>query len=381
MIFFFYKKLKNNFYFIFYFFVTFLSIYFIFVYNYDILKYNIKFFRNFFIPFIIINYFFKFFFLLIIFFFKFLNFFYINIYIFKKKTNFTIKNKIIKINKILPIFILFSETISGAYNYKLKKIKISLPNLPKSFHGIKIGHFSDLHSGNFFNKIAVEGGVNILKKQKPDVVFFTGDLVNYQTNEMTEYVNIFNKINPSLGVYSILGNHDYGDYMKWNSLYHKYKNFLDMIKLHKFLNWNLLLNKSEKIIVGNSAISIIGVENWGFNKFPKYGNLNEAYKNINQNISTKLLLSHDPSHWDAEVIPIFNDIDITFSGHTHGFQLGIETSNFKWSPCQYKYKQWAGLYTKKNQYLYVNRGFGCIGYPGRIGIFPELTILELQKKY
>jgi len=373
-----YIKIKfSNYYIIFsYIFISLLSIYFILIYNFFKIYYNIKFFRNFLIPLIIISYFYKLLYIIIIFFLKF--FFLLKKYKKILEFNFFLPKALIIIN-IAPIIIIFTGIISGAYDYELKKIKINLKKLPKSFHGLKIGHLSDIHSGSLFNKIAIKGGIEILMNQCPDIIFFTGDLVNYQTNEIIEYINIFKKINAPLGVYSVLGNHDYGDYIKWNSLYHKYKNFLNMIKIHKLLGWKLMINENKIIKKNKNKIAIIGVENWGIGKFPKYGNLKKAYHKINRDIDIKLLLSHDPSHWDDEIRPFFNDIDITFSGHTHGFQFGIELNKFKWSPAQYKYKQWSGLYKKKSQYIYVNKGFGYIGYPGRVGMLPELTIIELEK--
>jgi predicted MPP superfamily phosphohydrolase len=248
--------------------------------------------------------------------------------------------------------------------------------LPKEFHGIKLAQISDIHAGSFFNKRAVAGGIEMLMGEKPDLIFFTGDLVNTQTDEVNKYFDIFNKVKAPLGTYSILGNHDYGDYRSWASADAKRKNLLDMIEAHKLLGWDLLLNENRTLELGGEKISIIGVENWGAGRFTKYGDIVKATQNINES-SVKLLLSHDPSHWDAQIRPDYSDIDVMFAGHTHGFQFGVELGNFKWSPAQYAYKQWADLYQKGNQKLYVNRGFGFIGYPGRIGIAPEITVFEL----
>jgi len=268
--------------------------------------------------------------------------------------------------------------ISGAHDYRIKKIAVKLPNLPKSFDGLTIGQISDIHSGSFFNKTAVKGGVEMLLNQKPDVIFFTGDLVNNETSEVKEYTEVFNKVKAPLGVFSITGNHDYGNYRPWASQQAKDNNFKDLIAVHKQMGYDILMNEHRFLEQNGEKIAIIGIENWGMGRFPKYGKLNEAHAGTEE-AAVKLLLSHDPSHWDAEVRPYFPSIDMSFAGHTHGFQFGVEVGNFRWSPVQYVYKQWAGLYQEANQYLYVNRGFGYIGYPGRIGIPPEITIFELKR--
>lgn len=268
--------------------------------------------------------------------------------------------------------------ISGAHDYHVKRVTVKLPNLPKSFDGLTIGHVSDIHSGSFYNRVAVKGGVEMLLKEKPDLIFFTGDLVNNQTDEVKEYIDIFNKLKAPLGVYSVTGNHDYGDYHRWSSDAAKRKNFRDLVEAHKLMNYDILLNEHRFIEQGGEKIAIVGIENWGAGRFSKYGKLEKAYAGVND-ASVKLLLSHDPSHWDAQVRPHYPDIDISFAGHTHGFQFGIEVGSFKWSPSQYIYKQWAGHYQEGSQHLYVNRGFGFLGYPGRIGMPPELTIMQLKR--
>ncbi|MCG8339678.1 MAG: metallophosphoesterase [Cytophagales bacterium] len=278
----------------------------------------------------------------------------------------------------VPVVTLGYGIVSGAHDYRLRSVRIALPNLPTSFDGLRIGQLSDIHSGSFFHKTAVRKGVALLVEQKPDIIFFTGDLVNSQTDEVEGYINVFNKVKAPLGVYATLGNHDYGDYRAWPSAEAKRKNFAAMLKAHELLEWDVLMNEHRIIEKNGDKLAVIGVENWGTGRFSKYGKLGQAYQGL-EDIPAKLLLSHDPSHWDAEIRPHFKDIDITFSGHTHGFQFGIELGAFKWSPAQYSYKQWAGLYREENQYLYVNRGFGYIGYPGRVGILPELTIIELKK--
>lgn len=268
--------------------------------------------------------------------------------------------------------------LSGAHDYRVRRKTVYLSNLPKSFDGIRIGQLSDIHSGSFFNKTAVKGGVEMFLKEKPDVIFFTGDLVNNQTDEVKDYIEIFNKLKAPLGTFSITGNHDYGDYKQWSSAEAKRKNFQDLIAAHKALGFDILLNEHRYIEQGGERLAIMGNENWGGGRFTKYGKLDIAYTGIHD-APVKLLLSHDPSHWDSQVRPLYPDIDMMFAGHTHGFQFGVEIGDFKWSPSQYVYKQWAGLYQEGNQYLYVNRGFGYLGYPGRVGIPPELTIIELKR--
>ncbi len=270
----------------------------------------------------------------------------------------------------------------GAHDYRIRRITLHLPNLPRSFDGLTIAQLSDIHSGSFFNKRAVMGGVEMLLAQKPDVVFFTGDLVNNEAPEVEDYISIFQKIKAPLGVYSTLGNHDYGDYVAWKSKEAKMQNLNDLKQAHKLLGWDLLLDENRKLVQSGDELSIIGVENWGAGGFAKYGNLAKAYEGT-QDTPVKLLLSHDPSHWDAQVRPKFPDIDVMFAGHTHGSQFGVEIGNFKWSPVKYMYKQWAGLYqqptaTENRQSLYVNRGFGYLGFPGRVGMPPEITIFELK---
>lgn len=276
-----------------------------------------------------------------------------------------------------PMLTFGAGIISGAHNYRLRRRTIHLPNLPKQFDGISIGQLSDIHSGSFFSRSGVKKGIDLLNAQKPDVIFFTGDLVNDAAVELRDYKDLFAKLNAPLGVYSTLGNHDYGDYRGWSSIEKKKQNLRDLIRAQKEMGWDILLNENRTIRVDGEEIAIIGIENWGAGRFSKYGDLPKAYKGVEEK-AVKLLLSHDPSHWDAQVRTQFQDIDVMFAGHTHGFQFGVELGDFKWSPSQYIYKQWADLHQEGDQYLYVNRGFGFIGYPGRIGILPEVTIIELK---
>jgi len=275
----------------------------------------------------------------------------------------------------LPIVTMSFGIVRGAYDYRIRRRRVYLPNLPKQFEGIKVAQLSDIHSGSFYDKVAVKGGIEMLMAEKPDMIFFTGDLVNNQTKEVSDYFDLFSKVKADLGVYSTLGNHDYGDYMAWSSVTAKNNNLKDMIKVHERMGWDLLMNENRSVRIGSDQISVLGVENWGAGRFAKYGRLDQTALNAEGDV--KLLLSHDPSHWDAQVREQQPDIDITFSGHTHGMQLGVEIGDFRWSPSKYIYKQWADLYQENNQYLYVNRGFGFLGFPGRIGILPEITIMEL----
>jgi predicted MPP superfamily phosphohydrolase len=265
------------------------------------------------------------------------------------------------------------------YNYQVKKIKLSFPHLPEAFNGFTVLHFSDVHSGSFQNKKAVQHGVDIMNNLKADIVLFTGDLVNDRHNEMLDYIDVFDKLYSKYGVYSTLGNHDYGDYIHWNSPEEKKDNLEKLKNIHQQMGWQLLMNQHKSITINNQSIAIIGIENWGAKgHFAKYGNMREAYNGA-ELYPFKILMSHDPSHWEAEVIPQYSDIDLTLSGHTHGMQFGVENPYIKFSPVQWMYKQWAGLYTQGHQKLYVNRGFGFIGYPGRVGILPEITLITLLK--
>lgn len=275
---------------------------------------------------------------------------------------------------------LFSSLIYGfsnKYNYKVKRVKLKYDNLPSAFKGIKIVQLSDIHSGSFTDKEAVQRGVEKVLALQPDLILFTGDLVNNLADEMTNYADVFGRLKAPMGVYSILGNHDYGDYVNWTDLHAKKKNLDNLKNIHQQMGWRLLLDEHVLLQRENEQIALIGIQNWSaLKRFPRYGNLSKAYQGA-ENIPFKILMSHDPTHWDAEVRPKFPDIDLMLSGHTHGMQFGVEIPWFKWSPVQYVYKQWMGLYEEGAQKLYVNRGYGFIGYPGRVGILPEITLIEL----
>jgi len=265
------------------------------------------------------------------------------------------------------------------YNYKIKRIRLYPDNMPQAFRGLKIVQISDIHSGSFDDPAAVARGVDMVLRENPDLILFTGDLVNNIASEIVPYKNIFSRLKAPMGVYSVLGNHDYGDYVEWPSAEAKAANLETLKKHHAEMGWKLMMNEHVVFERNNEKMALIGVENWSAKaRFPKHGNLVRAYAGLeNQDIPLKLLMSHDPSHWDAQVRPDFPDINVTFSGHTHGMQFGLRLPWMQWSPVQYMYKEWAGLYRERQQYLYVNVGYGFLGYPGRLGINPEITVMEL----
>jgi len=275
---------------------------------------------------------------------------------------------------------LFSSLIYGfsnKYNYHIRRIPLQFENLPPGFKGLKIVQISDIHSGSFTNKKAVEKGVQMALDLKPDLILFTGDLINDRATEMEDYVDVFSRLKAPMGVFSTLGNHDYGDYTHWPTPQARLQNIEDLKKIEVGMGWRLLMNEHVVLERGGDQIALIGIENWSAKKrFPKYGKMREAYPGA-EKYPFKILMSHDPSHWDAEVRPNYGDIDLTLAGHTHGMQFGVEIPGFKWSPVQYVYKEWAGLYEEGKQKLYVNRGYGFIGYPGRVGILPEISLIEL----
>ncbi len=278
----------------------------------------------------------------------------------------------------IPFLSLIYGMFRGAYNYQVRNVPLKFPNLPRSFDGIRILQFSDLHVGSFIGTDHLEKAVQLILEQKPDVIFFTGDLVNDLHTEALEFTEVLKKIKAPMGVYSILGNHDYGDYYRWKSEAEKKENLRLLKEFHGKTGWNILLNAHTYLEKGDEKIGLIGVENWSsHSSFRKYGDMKMATKEMNP-ASFNILLSHDPSHWNAEITETYRYVDFTLSGHTHGFQFGVEIPGFKWSPVQYVYKEWADLYQKDQQYLYVNRGLGFIGYPGRVGILPEITVFTLS---
>ncbi|MBL0103556.1 MAG: metallophosphoesterase [Bacteroidetes bacterium] len=279
----------------------------------------------------------------------------------------------------IPFFTLIKVMISDKYNYKVRPVNLALKNLPSAFDGLKIVQISDLHTGSFMGTEHLEEAARLIMEQKPDLIFFTGDLVNDLHTEALPFKEIFQSLKAPHGVYSILGNHDYGDYYRFPDEHSKHQNLEQLKAFHGEVGWKLLLNEHAYIEKGGQKIGLIGVENFsGKRNFSRYGSMEVATKNFEAQ-PVNILLSHDPSHWDYEIRDKYKYVDLTLSGHTHGFQFGIEIPGLKWSPVQYMYKQWADLYKEENQYLYVNRGLGFLGYPGRVGILPEITVFTLAK--
>ncbi len=279
----------------------------------------------------------------------------------------------------LVLFVaMFYGMLFNAYKYKVKKISLVFPHLPHSFDGFRILQISDLHLGSFLNAKPLTRAVDIMNEQKADLVFFTGDLVNNKFEEALPYVEVLGRIEAKYGVFSVFGNHDYGDYTSWQNAEYKQNNVQKLREVQKNMGWDLLWDEHRTIEINGEHISVIGVQNCRSRGSKSYGSLQKATENINYS-QVNLLLSHDPIHWEKEVINDYPNIDLTLSGHTHGMQFGIELAGIKWSPIQYFYKEWAGLYKKNNQYLHVNTGLGFIGYHGRVGFLPEITLIELKK--
>ena len=280
---------------------------------------------------------------------------------------------------VIPAVGFLYGMVRGAYKYRVHNVKVPSPNLPPEFDGFKIVQLSDIHTGSFINGDALTKAFDIVSKQNADIILFTGDLVNNVSTEVEGHEHLFKSLKAPHGVYSVLGNHDYGDYVEWDSKDAKRAN-LELLKAkQKDFGWRLLMNENVAIEKDGAKIGLLGIENWGGNmRFPRYGKMTEAYEGA-EDYPFKILMSHDPSHWDMQVLLDYPTIDLTLSGHTHGMQFGIEIPGFKWSPIKYLYKNWAGLYKQDKQFLYVNRGLGFLGYPGRLGIWPEITVIELQK--
>lgn len=281
---------------------------------------------------------------------------------------------------IIPFLsILYGITI-GKFNYQVEKQEIYFDDLPKQFDGLKIAQISDLHVGSLGDRHRdnIEEAIELLNAQQPDLIFFTGDLVNNTADELDKWIPVLKKLNAKTGMFSILGNHDYGDYASWDSDEAKKENLESLIKKHGEIGFNILLNQARVLKKNGDSMAIIGVQNWGDPPFPQYGDLDAAQKDV-RDMDFKILLSHDPSHWRAKVTDK-TDINLTLSGHTHAMQFGIDIGGFRWSPIKYRYPEWRGLYKHKNQYLYVNIGFGFIGFPGRVGSAPEITLIHLKRK-
>ena len=278
----------------------------------------------------------------------------------------------------LPFFVIVYGIFKAVYNFKIHKHDLKFSDLPEAFDGLKIVHISDLHLGSFNHRFHIlDSAFSKINELKPDYIFFTGDLVNNYAWELRGWKKSFRHLSAKKGMYAVLGNHDYGDYSHWNSEEEKQNNFENITRFLKDNNFKLLLNDSEILEIDNQKLAIIGVENWGNPPFKQYGNLQKALIKA-QGVSFKILLSHDPSHWTEEVLNETN-IALTLSGHTHGMQAGVNFGKKEWSPIKYKYKHWAGLYQENGQYLYVNRGLGWMGFPGRLGMRPEITCIVLKK--
>ena len=278
----------------------------------------------------------------------------------------------------IPFMSVLYGMARGKYNYQVIRHSLYFEDLPEAFHGFKLTHISDIHSGSFDDAEKIMAGIDLINEQESDIILFTGDLVNNTADEMEPWISHFSKLKAKYGKYSILGNHDYGEYVQFNSEEEKAQNFQAIKDLHPQIGFNLLLNDSVYVEKENDKIAIVGVENWG-TRFKKAGDLNVASSKINKE-DFKILMSHDPSHWDAEIKNHRSNFHLTLSGHTHGMQFGIEIPGIKWSPVQYVYKQWAGIYEELGKYINVNRGFGFLAFPGRVGIWPEITVITLKKK-
>ncbi len=279
----------------------------------------------------------------------------------------------------IPFSSLLYGMTKGKYNFRVIKQTLFFPDLPEDFDGFTITQISDVHSGSFDDPEKINYAIDMINDQNADMILFTGDIVNTHASEMHPWIDIFNRIQPhAFGKFSVLGNHDYGEYIEWPSDAAKRQNFEDIKDLHRQIGFNLLLNEHTKIKKGNSELALIGIENWGKN-FKQAGDLKKASEGLTKD-DFKILMSHDPSHWEYEVKHDETHYHLTLSGHTHGLQFGIEIPGIiQWSPVQYVYKQWAGLYENVGRYIYVNRGFGFHAYPGRVGIWPEITVFELKK--
>ncbi len=279
----------------------------------------------------------------------------------------------------IPFASILYGIYKGKYNFKVLNYTLHFEDLPEAFDGYKITQISDIHSGSFDNIEKVKYAIGLINEQQSDLILFTGDMVNNKATEMTPYIDIFKGLDAKDGMFSVLGNHDYGDYVRWESPEAKVQNLDALKSLQKDIGFNLLLNESQYVEREGERIAIVGVENWGKGGFKKAGDLKKASAAINAD-DFKILLSHDPSHWDAEVINDDYHYHLTLSGHTHGMQFGIEIPGwFKWSPVKWRYKHWAGIYKEMGQYINVNRGFGYLAFPGRVGIWPEITVIELKR--
>lgn len=279
----------------------------------------------------------------------------------------------------IPFASLLLGMIRGKYNYKVLHYALEFDDLPEAFDGFTLTQISDIHSGSFDNAAKVQYGVDLINEQKSDVILFTGDMVNNKAEELLPWKDTFAQLKAPMGKFSILGNHDYGDYVEWSSKEEKKQNLEYLIQTQEEMGFSILLNETHFFEKDGQRLALVGVENWGKGGFKKQGDLDKAVQEVSED-DFKILLSHDPSHWEEKVLPHPYPFQLTLSGHTHGMQFGIEIPGwFKWSPVKWRYKQWAGLYTEQDQWINVNRGFGFLGYPGRVGIWPEITKITLKR--
>ncbi|PUZ23821.1 hypothetical protein GA0116948_108114 [Chitinophaga costaii] len=288
-----------------------------------------------------------------------------------------ISELVLALAAVIFFIVLFGIT-RGRHFYKVRRETISFPDLPEAFNGFTITQITDVHSGSFTNAAGVQKGLDLVNAQHSDVILFTGDLVNNRATEMDRWIPAFAGLKAPLGKFSVLGNHDYGDYVQWESPEAKQANLDRLKEVHTEIGFRLLLDEAITLKKGGASIVLLGVENWGKGGFHQYGDLKKASSGVPEN-AFKILLSHDPSHWEGVTLGHDQHIHLTLSGHTHGMQFGIELFGFKWSPIKYVYKQWAGLYRQAGRFLYVNRGFGFLGLKGRIGIWPEITVITLKR--
>ena len=310
---------------------------------------------------------------------------YIFDFFFKSSDHLSFNNRRSFISKLailiasIPMPFAIHGIFKGRYNFKVFNYELEFANLPDEFDGYQLTHISDIHAGSLVNKDKIEYAIELINKQDSNLLLFTGDFINNKAEELIKWKKTFSKIKAKDGKYSILGNHDYGDYVSWKTKKEKKDNFKKLLNIQKEMGFKVLLNENIKITKMNSHISLIGFENWGKGRFRKSADINKASKGLKTN-DFKIVMTHDPSHWDYKLIKHETHFDLTLSGHTHGMQFGIEIPGlFKWSPVKWVYKQWAGLYFENNQYLNVNRGFGVLAFPGRVGIWPEISVIKLKK--
>ena len=279
----------------------------------------------------------------------------------------------------IPFLSLLYGMYKGKYDFRVLKYTLTYDDLPEAFDGYRITQISDIHSGSFDNREKIEYAVDLINEQQSDIIVFTGDMVNNKSDEMKPWLETFSRLTASDGKFSVLGNHDYGDYVSWSTQTEKHNNLLTLMQMQKEMGFDLLLNEHRYLNRGGHRLALVGVENWGVGGFKKAGDFNKAISGISADDFT-ILLSHDPSHWEHEIMSHQKHVHLTMSGHTHGMQFGIEIPGWiKWSPVKWRYKYWAGIYKEMGQYINVNRGFGFLAYPGRVGIWPEITVIELKR--